>query len=562
MLCLLGGVLLVPACRQSNRGDAPTAAEIRAIDLKQGNLTMCGPADQQLGTAVFETSCPASVQPDFNLALSLLHSFEYDEAEKVFARIIAREPGCAMAYWGVAMCSYHPLWTPPSPPELQKGAAALALAQRLPRKTTREAAFIQALGAFYQDWEQVEHRARSLRFEQAMAKLHADFPADREATVFYALALDAAADPADKTFARQKKAGALLQALYPGEPNHPGILHYLIHTYDYPELAALALSAARKYASVAPSSAHALHMPSHIFTRLGLWDDCIASNLAATSSARCYAESAGLKAHWDEELHGLDYLTYAYLQKGENQLARAQWRYLDTLSRVSPVNFKVAYAYAAIPARYVLENKQWPQAARLPRQPGSLDWQQYPWQHSIIHFARALGQAHLGQLDSARAELADMRRLHQALLELKDAYKANQVQIQLLSAEAWIRLAERNSAEALRLMQAAADLEDHTEKHPVTPSEVLPARELLADMLLQLGKPGLALQAYEADLRQHPNRFNGLYGAAVAAEQTGNLAKAHRYFQRLTEVAAAPGANRPELAAARAFLAKKQDRII
>ncbi|TGE21046.1 hypothetical protein [Hymenobacter metallicola] len=532
---VLGG-LLSPACRQAT-SQAPSQAEINAIGLKQGSITMCGPASgQQLGTATFGTSCSAAVQPDFNLALTLLHSFEYDEAEKVFARVIAREPSCAMAYWGVAMCSYHPLWTPPSPAELTKGAKAIELAQRLPGKTPRETAYIQVLQAFYQDWEHVEHKVRALRLEQAMARVHAQYPQDPEATIFYALALDAAADPTDKTFVKQKKAGALLQALYPGEPNHPGILHYLIHTYDYPELARLALPATRKYASVAPSSAHALHMPSHIFTRLGLWDECITSNLAATESARCYAASTGLPGHWDEELHGLDYLMYAYLQQGKTELARAQWQYLATIREVTPVNFKVAYAYAAIPARYVLENRLWQEAARLPLRPGSLDWQQYPWQAGIIHFTRALGQAHLGHPDSARREVEALRGLHHALLGQKDAYKATQVQIQLLGAEAWTLLAAGEAAAAEQRMRQAADLEDRTEKHPVTPSEVLPARELLADMLLQLQRPQEALAAYEANLRTHPNRRNGLRGAATAAAQSGAPEKAARYGQQLRKV--------------------------
>ncbi|WP_400191564.1 tetratricopeptide repeat protein [Hymenobacter sp. B81] len=558
LLLLAGGLL--PACRDSGR--TPTAAEIRAIDLKRGNLALCGPADRQLGSATFATSCGQAVQADFNLGLALLHSFEYDEAEKVFAGIIAREPGCAMAYWGVAMSSYHPLWTPPTPPELTKGARAIALARRLSGKSSREAAYIEALAAFYQDWPSTDHRSRSRRFEQAMARVHADFPQDREAAVFYALALNAAADPADKTYRQQKKAGALLQALYPGQPNHPGIVHYLIHTYDYPELAALGLPAARQYAAVAPSSAHALHMPSHIFTRLGLWSDCIASNLAATTAARCYAESAGIQGHWDEELHGLDYLAYAYLQRGDNRQARDQWRYLDTLQRVEPVNFKVAYALAAVPARYVLENRLWAEATRLPLRSRHLSWEQYPWQAAIVRFARGLGYARLGQPDSARRELAELARLHGVLLAQQDQYKADQVQIQRHAATAWLRLAEGQPAQALALMQQAADLEDRTEKHPVTPGEVLPARELLADMLLELNRPDEALQAYQADLRQHPNRFNGLYGAALAAERAGQPDQARRYYQQLTEVANAPGANRPELAAARAFLAKRRAQAI
>ncbi|UOQ54787.1 hypothetical protein [Hymenobacter cellulosivorans] len=554
LLLALSG-LLSAACRQTS-SSTPSQAEINAIGLKRGSITMCGPATgPQLGTAAFGTSCPSAVQPDFNLALSLLHSFEYDEAEKVFARVIAQEPACAMAYWGVAMSCYHPLWTPPSPAELTKGAKAIALAQRLPGKSARETAYIQALATFYQDWERVEHKTRALRFEQAMATVYAEYPQDHEATIFYALALDAAADPTDKSFVKQKKAGALLQGLYPGQPNHPGILHYLIHTYDYPELARLALPAARQYASVAPSSAHALHMPSHIFTRLGLWDECIASNLAATESARCYAASAGLPGHWDEELHGLDYLMYAYLQQGKTQLARAQWHYLDTIRQVSPVNFKVAYAYAAIPARYVLENRLWKEAARLPPRPGHLNWEQYPWQAGIIHFARALGQAHLGQPDSARREVATLRGLQEALLQQKDPYKATQVQIQLLAAEAWTLLAQGKAEAAEQRMRQAANLEDRTEKHPVTPGEVLPARELLADMLLQLHRPQEALGAYEANLTRHPNRLNGLRGAAKAAAQSGETVEAARYQQQLRKLATV--ALNPEAAVAHLSLYRR-----
>ncbi|RAK70464.1 hypothetical protein [Hymenobacter edaphi] len=554
-LLLVYGLSLLPsACRQHNQ--AAPAGTLTELSLKRGNLSVCGPAEQQFGRVAFEVSGPQSVQADVALAVSLLHSFEYDEAEKVFARVIDQAPDCAMAYWGVAMCSYHPLWTPPTPAELAKGARAVALAQRLPKKTAREAAYIDALAAFYQDHAHADHRTRSGRFEQAMARVAARFPTDPEAAIFYALALDAAADPADKTFRKQRKAGAILEGLQPQAPRHPGIVHYLIHTYDYPELAALALPAARQYAAVAPSSAHALHMPSHIFTRLGLWDECISSNLAAAASARCYAENAGLKGHWDEELHSVDYLAYAYLQQGDNRRAREQQRYLAAVREVSPVTFKVAYAFAAVPARYVLENKQWAAAARLRPQRAHLDWAQFPWQRAITHFARALGHARTQQPDSAQREIDHLAALRTTLSGQHNDYQARQVEVQLLAAEAWLALARGQSAEALRRMQQAADLENRTEKHPVTPGEVVPARELLADMLLQLRQPAPALAAYEADLQQHPNRFNGLYGAAGAAEQAGQPAKAAAYYQRLTEVARAAAPARPEVVAARAFLAR------
>ena len=459
-----------------------------------------------------------------------------------------------MAYWGVAMANFHPLWTPPSEPELRKGVKAVAIAQSIAKKTPREAAYIDAIAAFYRNWERVDHRSRCIAFEKAMESVHAKYPYDNEATIFYTLALTAAADPADKQFRSQRKAGHLLEALYPNEPNHPGIIHYLIHTYDYPELAVLALPAARKYAAVAPSSAHALHMPSHIFTRLGLWEECISSNLASVASAQCYAQGAGIEGHWDEELHGLDYLTYAYLQRGQNALAREQCAYLKTIDKVSPLNFKVAYAFAAIPARYALENRHWKEAVQLPIDSTTVPWHKFPWQQAIINFARLLGAVHTGQLGPARAELAQLQGLHDRLVDEKDAYKANQVAIQLRAGEAWINVLAGKNAEALALMNQAADMEDQTEKHPVTPSEVIPARELLGDMLLQLHQPQQALAAYAASLQQHPNRFNGLFGAGVAAERIGNLKRAQFYYQQLLKVADAANSDRPELRAAKQYL--------
>src|SRR5882757_5568537 len=329
-----------------------SAEDIKILNLKRGEVVLCGPPDKRFGSVAFAISCSKKAGNDFNLAVALLHSFEYDEAEKAFAKIITEEPGCAMAYWGVAMCNYHPLWAPPNQLELKKGAKAIEIARSLGERSERESGYIEAIAMFYDNWDKVDERTRRIKVEKAMEIMYKKYPDDKEAAVFYALALDAAADPTDKSFANQRKAGTILNAIYPDEPNHPGIVHYIIHTYDYPGLAELALPAARKYASVAPASAHAQHMPAHIFTRLGLWDESIRSNLISTSSAKCYAENAGLKGHWDEELHGMDYLVYAYLQKGDDSLAKAQWDYLRTIHEVYPTNFKVAYAFAAIPSRY------------------------------------------------------------------------------------------------------------------------------------------------------------------------------------------------------------------
>ena len=545
--------MLSSSCHRKDT--VPSSESISEINLKRGDVVLCGPPDKQFGTVEFETSCPDKVKEDFNLAIALLHSFEYDEAEKVFAKIIDAEPGCAMAYWGVAMSNYHQVWpSPPSQAELEKGNKAISIAQSITQKSERETDYINAIAVFYKDWKNMDHHTRSVNFEKAMEKLYTKYPEDKEAAIFYALSLDGSADPADKSYANQRKAGAILTALYPGEPDHPGIVHYIIHSYDYPELAALALPAARKYASIAPSSAHAQHMPSHIFTRLGLWDESIQSNILSTSSARCYAESAGIKGHWDEELHGMDYLVYAYLQKGENDLAKQQFDYLKTINEVYPVDFKDAYAFAAIPSRYYLENKMWKEAAGIETFPGNFPWQNFPWQNAIFHFARLLGGVHIGNIDLARNELKTLNSLHDTLVAQKDPYKANQVMIQIKTGEAWILFGERKTGEALQQMNIAADMEDKTEKSPVTPGEVLPAKELLADMLMQLNKPAEALEAYEADLKTHPNRFNGLYGAALASEKINNIEKAKYYYNQLTAIANSPDANRHELETAKSFL--------
>jgi len=553
------GLSLFTLAACNGKGKAPSNEAIRAIDLKRGDIVSCGPTDKQFGLVEFETSCSGKVKKDFNLAISLLHSFEYDEAEKAFAKVIDEEPGCAMAYWGVAMSNYHQVWpSPPTQAELVKGYKAISIAESLAKKSKRESDYIEAIALFYKDWNKTGHRTRCLNFENAMEKMYKAYPGDKEVAIFYSLSLVGAADPADKSYSNQRKAGAILTALYPNEPNHPGIVHYIIHSYDYPELAALALPAARKYASIAPSSAHAQHMPSHIFTRLGLWDECIRSNLVSTASARCYAENAGIKGHWDEELHGMDYLVYAYLQKGDNKLAKEQYDYLKTIHEVFPVNFKEAYAFAAIPARYVLENKTWKEAAALETHPADFPWQKFPWQKAITHFTRLLGSVHTGQLDAARAELKNLNAMHDTLMNQKDLYKTGQVQIQIRTSEAWILFKEGKNDEALQLMQQAAGMEDKTEKSPVTPGEVIPARELLGDMLLQMNKPGEALEAYEADLRKHPNRFNGLYGAGLAAEKSGQLKKTEYYYQQLTATANSTGSGRPELDMARLFLKKQQ----
>ena len=532
----------------------PTKEEISGIHLKRGEIILCGAPNKQFGQVEFITSCTGRVKEDFNLAIELLHSFEYDQAEKAFAKVIDEEPGCAMAYWGVAMCNNHPLWSPPSGDELKKGAKAIGIARSVTHKTKRESAYIEAMALFFNDFSTVNHYTRSVRFEKGMEQIYKDNPADKEAAIFYALSLDGSSDPTDRSFSNQKKAGAILTSLYPKQPDHPGIVHYIIHTYDYPELAQLGLQAARRYASIAPASAHAQHMPSHIFTRLGLWDESIKSNLISISNAKCYALAAGIRGTWDEELHGMDYLEYAYLQKAENKKAKQQVDYLKTIEVVSPVNFKDAYAFAAIPARYVLENKQWENAASLEIHPATFPWQKFPWQKAIFYFTRILGLVHVGRIDSAKSYLTRLKFINQTLTKQNDLYKANLVNIQVDVATSWILLKEGKDAEALKDMLAAADMEDKTQKNPVTPGEVIPARELLGDMLLQINKPAAALVAYETDLDRHPNRFNGLYGAAISSQKLHNLAITSSYFKKLLTVSNSPDSYRPEIDVAKKYL--------
>jgi hypothetical protein len=511
-------LFLLLSCKNKNN---TKISDIHSLELKKGEIISCSPQEGEIfGMVSFNATVPSTLQKGFNTAIALLHSFEYDEAEKMFAKIIDEAPDCAMAYWGVAMSNFHPLWDPPSAAELQKGAQAIQIARSIKNKTKRESDYIEAIAKFYENADQLDHRSRVLNFEKAMETVYKSYPDDIEATVFYALALNAAADLTDKTYARQRKAFELLNPIFQQNPLHPGIAHYIIHNMDNPELAELALPAARKYASIAPSSAHAQHMPSHIFTRLGLWNECIKSNLDAVASAQCYAEKAQIKGHWDEELHCLDYLVYAYLQKKEDALAKQQLDYLQSINEVSPANFKVAYAFAAIPARYALERKDWKQAAELKINPANFPWKDFPWQKAIFHFARLLGNVHINNVAAAEKELDTLKTLYDSLKDqINKANEAAQVAIQIKASEAWIEYKKGNNEKALALMEAAAISEDGTEKHPVTPCAIIPARELLGDILLEMDQPAQAVSAFEQDLKLHADRRNGLYGMTLARQR-------------------------------------------
>lgn len=517
-------------------------------------------AAPKIGTVDFAVSCTRPAQALFNRAVAWLHSFEYEEAEKSFLEAAAADSRCAMSRWGVAMAQFHPLWAPPSAAELAKGTSAIAEAKALGSATKRERDYIAALDAFYRDAGVLDHRARTLAYVDAMAGLHHRYPSDDEAAILYALALVAAGTmDADKNFARETEAARVLNGVLARKPDHPGVAHYLIHGYDYPELAHLALPAARRYAAIAPASAHAQHMPSHIFTRLGLWEEGIRSNKQAEAAALAYAVRHKLPGAWDERLHAMDYLAYGYLQLGRDAEARRVLDELYAIRRVDPPNFKVAYAFSAIPARFALERRQWDEAAALALPPNAsaiVPWQNFGWAEAHIRFARAVGAARSGKLGAARQDLARLAEIGQALGSRAGEYDwARQVEIQRKIAAAWIEAGEGRREPALALMRSVADLDDATEKHPVTPGAILPAREQLGELLLTLDRPADALVAFEESLRRTPGRLAGRYGAARAARLAGREAKAREHYTALAALCG-EGCSRPELAEARDFVAR------
>ncbi|HET6852458.1 MAG TPA: hypothetical protein VFH46_09035 [Pyrinomonadaceae bacterium] len=515
---------------------------------------------EKLGQVNFNVSCTPQAQKQFNHAVAWLHSFEYEEAEKAFTEVTVMDPQCGMGYWGIAMSNYHPLWAPPTAPELKKGWSAVEKAKSVSARTPREQAYIAAIETFYKDYDKVDHRARTFAYSDAMKRVHELNPSDREAGVFYALALIATGTMSpDKTYARQKEAAQILNQVLAREPQHPGVAHYLIHSYDYPALAELALPAARSYAKIAPASAHAQHMPSHIFIRLGLWQEAISSNLDAHSAAKSFAVRNHISGAWDEQLHAMDYLVYAYLQRAQDKHAAGVLDELNRLQKVEPPTFKVAYAYTAIPARYALERRQWREAATLNMPPGQLGeflLSQFPWAKAHLHFARAIGAARSGDTVAAAREVDELAAIRQKLVEVKGDYDwAKQVDIQRLLASAWVEYTEGKHDEALKLARSAADLDDATEKHPVTPGSILPAREQLGELLLELKQPAAALQEFETSFQSTPNRFNGLYGAARAARLAGNRKSANVYYRKLLDLARDTDSARPEVAEAKTFLA-------
>ncbi len=469
-----------------------------------------------LGTVRFSISCKAESQPRFTRAVALLHSFGYEDSRTEFAEIAKSDPGCGMAQWGVAMTYYHPIWAPPAAEDYERGVSAAEAATKASAKTERERGFIAAIAAFYRDWRTVPLRQRAEAYREAMKQVHERNPKDDEATIFYALAVRALADDNDKALVEQRKAADLLLGVLPRNENHPGVAHYLIHSFDYPALAEKALAAARVYAKIAPDAPHALHMPTHIFTRLGLWDESIQANLAAKESAhRSIAKlHPGMTA--GEELHASDYLIYAWLQQGKEDLVRQELASRESIASLEDLGIKSAYSLAAGPVRYALERNDWKAAAKLETPTPSFPWSQVPQAEAITVFGRSLGCARSNEIpcaDSALARLGELKRN----LKPGDPYDwKSQIEMQEAAAQSWLELARGHRDAALRLAREAAALEDRTEKSAVTPGSVLPARELLADMLLETGAKSAAHAEYQAVLKTSPGRRRSIEGLRAA----------------------------------------------
>ena len=528
-----------------------------------GDLRAAGKVD-------FAISCAPSVQSEFSRGVALLHSFFYEEARRVFTSVAERDPKCAMAQWGIAMTWWHPIWTPPTPDEMSAGKAAIGKAMAMDAGTDRERGFITALNLYYNTPDSsnagavgqschgpVGARDRVIAYEKAMHQLRDKCPDDFEIQAFYAFAVLGVgyATPNDISLSKQLEAAAIFEKLWKQNANHPGVVHYLIHCYDYPALAQRGLAAAQNYASIAPWVPHALHMPSHIFTRLGMWDESIAANGASAEASRAYAAMRHRNATEAEELHALDYMAYSYLQEARDTEAK---NIVDLAAKVRKTNpeleFSAAYALAAIPTRYAFERNDWKSAATL-TVPNLPHWSSFPFMEALIEYGHALGRAHTGDLDGARKAIARMQQLRDATKDPKFDYFKNHLDLQMQAASAWVAAGGGKKSEAIEMLRRAADAEDILGKHPVSPGAFVPIREQLGSLLLEAGQPKEAQHEFEAALKIYPGRFRGLYGAAQAAEKNGDKENASRYYAKLATQTANATGSRDELNHVREFRA-------
>ena len=501
----------------------------------------------KLGTVVFPTSCAPAVQPTFERAVAMLHSFWYNLGEKTFAEILAKDPGCTVTAWGyAAILMSNPLGgVGASADGAKKAQAAIDNARRNPPKTQRERDYVEAVAAYYEDWANRPEKARQLARSKAFEALAAKYPDDDEAQIFAALYIAGTQSQADQTFAAYMKAVAMLEPQFAKHPDHPGVAHYLIHSYDAPPIAQKGLVAARRYAGIAPDAPHALHMPSHIFTRVGAWDESITTNLRSATTARTAGD-------WPEAYHASDYAVYAYLQLASDEKARLTMEEAMRHQGGDGPALAFPYAAAAMPARFALERGDWKAAAQLKPHP-----QKTPFTEALTYFARAIGAARSGDAAAAERDAEQLADIHKRLETAKNTYWATEVEVQRLAVAGWIAQAKGNAEEAAKLMRAAADLEDRNEKHIVTPGRVLPARELLGEMLLEQKQPAAALKEFEASQVREPNRFRSFAGAAMAADAMGDRKKAAEYYAKLLDLAKKGDATRPELARAKAYVAQQ-----
>jgi tetratricopeptide (TPR) repeat protein len=526
------------------------------------------------GKVEFPVSGKPGIQAEFARGVALLHSFFYEEARRVFTSIAEQDPKCAMAQWGIAMTWWHPIWTPPTPDEMSAGKAAIEKAMTMEAGTDRERGFITALNAYYQTPDApvsgavgqschgpIGPRDRVLAYEKAMHQVYDKNSNDFETQTFYALAVLSVgyATPTDTTLSKQLQAADILEKLWKQNPNHPGVVHYLIHCYDYPAYAERGLAAARSYASIAPWVPHALHMPSHIFTRLGMWEPSIDANRSSADASRAYAAMRHRDATEAEELHALDYMAYSYLQEAQDNKAKEIVAFSATVRKTNPeLEFSGAYALAAIPARYALERNDWAGAAALTI-PNLPHWSSFPFMEALIEYAHALGRAHTGDLDGARKAIARMNELRDATKDPKFNYFKNHLELQMQAASAWVAYGEGNKDEAVRLLRRSADSEDILGKHPVSPGALVPAREQLGDLLLALKRPKEAGQEFQAALKIYPGRFRGLYGAALAAEKSGDKVKAQQYYAQLNKQTTKADGSREEVEGIRTRVTQMRD---
>jgi tetratricopeptide (TPR) repeat protein len=549
-LVALASILFI--LRDSKSATAPEPGDLRGV-----------------GKVTFPITCAPEVQSDFARGVALLHSFFYEEARRVFTSVAERDPKCAMAQWGIAMTWWHPIWTPPTPDEMRAGKAAIEKAMAMNAGSDRERGFITALNTYYNTPDgsttapagqschgPVGPRDRVVAYETAMRQLRDKYPDDFEVQTFYAFTVLSLgyATPNDTSLSKQLEAAGILEKLWKQNPNHPGVVHYLIHSYDYPQLAQRGLTAAQLYDDIAPWVPHALHMPSHIFTRLGMWDESIAANRASAEASRAYAAMRHRDATEAEELHALDYMAYSYLQEAQDTEAK---KIVDLAAKVRKTNpkleFSAAYALAAIPTRYAFERNDWAAAANLSI-PNVPHWSSFPFMEALIEYGHALGRAHTGDLDGARKAIARMQQLHDATEHPKFDYFKSHLDLQMQAASAWVAAAEGKKNEAIEMLRRAADSEDILGKHPVSPGAFVPIREQLGTLLLEMRQPAEARREFEAALKIYPGRFRGLYGAAQAAELAGDNEDASRYYTKLAAQTSKAGSSRDELNHVREFL--------